>query len=64
MATKGGIGANYREEYRVFKEIETDPKCNLVLRNSEKVNKAMAVRYNEHIRASNLPECDKRDLLI
>ena len=59
-----GIGPNYGEAYRLFKEIEADSKCNSVLGNSQRVNKSMAEKYNEHIRTSNLSDVDKRDRTI
>ncbi len=61
QATRGGI---YGEAYELFNKIKADPECNRMLREANKANKSMAERYNQHIRASNLPDADKRDLTI
>ena len=52
------------EPLRVFREIEKDPKCKEILRNSAAATEEMVHNYNEHIRQSNLSDWQKKDLII
>lgn len=54
------------EPLRLFKEIEKDPKCNWILKDSKRVEKQPEIveYYNEHIRQSKLSKEDKESLFI
>lgn len=54
------------EALRVFKEIEKDPKCNWILRQSSMVesDETIIEFYDEHIRQSKLSDSQKRNLII
>lgn len=60
-----GTSSEY-EPLRLFKEIEKDPKCNWILRDSGRVEKNPkgVEYYNQHIRQSKLPEEEKQELFI
>ncbi len=65
LASRGTNCSQY-EPWRLFKEIEKDPKCNIILRNSTIVEKEPKIvnYYNEHIRQSKLSKKEKERLFI